>query len=494
MIFPGHTMFHSTTILKGVVLSLVLTLANTGKTQKVDLETYCFYGPRPYAEVWLRIDRNSVEWQKTEDGMNRSSVNVLLTIVRQDSSIAAADKFVLQAAASDSLTDFLAVRRFALSAGNYTMSVEIEDAILKAGKVQILQKFQLDGQSQWQLSDPLLLAKILQDSTFSPMAKNGLLMEPLAFGYAGEEIRTMPVYVESYVMDKPDSTVVYLQCRGFEGAEAKPGEKALFTLYQKCKGNAEEAQIVQVPLQVLRSGTYRLVFSLIDKSKNVLATRQSVFVRMNPAADVEWLAAYNADVANSFVEKLPADQMDYILKAHLPITEQHQVSTLGELLKSNRLASQRQFIFQLWKSRAPVAPEEAFQKYMEVVRAVDQKFHTNVGYGFQSDRGHIFLKYGLPTNVITVDTEVDAPPYEIWYYHRMPQTRQTNVRFLFYNPTLVHNNFQLLHSTCLGEKINPAWEIELYKSVPMDRLGPTIDATQVKEGTNRNARRYFNEF
>jgi hypothetical protein len=85
-------------------------------------------------------------------------------------------------------------------------------------------------------------------------------------------------------------------------------------------------------------------------------------------------------------------------------------------------------------------------------------------------------------------------PPEIWYYHSIPLTRQTNVRFLFYNPSLVHNDFRLLHSTCLGERMNPAWETELYKSVPNERIGNTIDATQVQENFNRNARRYFNEY
>jgi len=99
-----------------------------------------------------------------------------------------------------------------------------------------------------------------------------------------------------------------------------------------------------------------------------------------------------------------------------------------------------------------------------------------------------------PTNVVSIDTEPDAVPYEIWYYNNMPQTQQTNVRFLFYNPSLSHNDFKLLHSTCIGERVNSAWETVLYKSVPLERLGNSTDATQVKDNWNRNARRYFNEY
>ena len=131
---------------------------------------------------------------------------------------------------------------------------------------------------------------------------------------------------------------------------------------------------------------------------------------------------------------------------------------------------------------------------MDVAKAVDKTYYSTVGYGFQTDRGYIFLKYGKPTNVLTVDDELDAPPYEIWFYNNLPVTSQTNVRFLFYNPSLAHNDFQLLHSTCLGEKSNLRWEVELYKSVPKEKEGNSTDATTVGPNWNRNARKYFEEF
>ncbi len=461
----------------------------------LDIATYQCLGAKPYTEVWLRVDRQSVHWEKGSS-QSKAAVDILLTISKVgDGTIAAFDKFSLQAVASDSLTDFLAVRRFAISPGEYTLSVEATDALKLQSALTVTKRILVEKASaSYQMSDVMLLASVAPDSMGLRQGKNGLAMEPLPFGFAGKHVQQIHVYTEIFQPQPNPASQLFLQYAIMEGFQQSLNSKVLLTQYKKCRSLPEEAVLFDLPVHTLRSGDYHLVVSLVDKNKQVLAMRTADFTRINPLADMAWLESYNQTATNSFANKIPAEKMDYILKAHLPITDQHQVSTLGELLASNRLLSQRQFIFQLWQAKAPGAAEEAYNKYMAVAEAVDKKFYTNVGFGFQSDRGHIFLKYGKPTNVISVDTEVDASPYEIWYYNSMPQTRQTNVRFLFYNPTLAHNNYQLLHSTCLGEKMNPAWEVELYKSVPQDRLGPTIDAIQVKEGTNRNARRFFNEY
>jgi GWxTD domain-containing protein len=279
-----------------------------------------------------------------------------------------------------------------------------------------------------------------------------------------------------------------------EGFISNINTKPLFSKYKKIGKNYTEPTLLYFPVNSLRSGDYHILVNIINKEKKSMASRKINFVKSNPIADIAFMENFNEFLENSFVQQIKADELDYVLKAHLPITDQHQVATLTELIKSDKTKSQRQFLFQYWKSKAGTNPGEAYKSYMEVAKAVDKMFYSNVGFGFQSDRGYIFLKYGKPTNVVTIDTETDAVPYEIWYYNYIAQSRQTNVRFLFYNPSLVHNDFKLLHSTCIGEKVNPAWEVELYKSVPAERLGNAIDATKVGENWNRNARRYFNDF
>ena len=460
---------------------------------QVELNSYSFYGAETYTEIYIRIAGNSVQWiddVKTK----KASVGILLMVTHEDGTIAAFDKFSLAAMYRDSIVDFLELKRIKLNAGNYTIRLEASDENNMTDKLEIEQKLTVEAKnSGFHLSDILPLAIIKKDTSKHILVRNGYYMEPLPYHYIGKENKQLDFYLESYLTE-PSSGDFIIQYAIMEGTSTYINTKPLLTKYKKLNQDKVQVDVLSLPVNTIRSGNYHILVNIIDKGKNVLTSRRSNIVISNPEADIAYLENYNDQVEHSFVQDIKAEDMDYILKAQLPITDQHQVSILGELLKSNKIRSQRQFIYQLWKAKSPIEPEKAYKSYMDVVAAVDKKFYSNVGYGFQSDRGHIFLKYGKPSNVMSVDTEVDAPPYEIWYYNNMPQTQQTNVRFLFYNPSLSHNDFKLLHSTCIGERVNSAWETVLYKSVPLERLGNSTDATQVKDNWNRNARRYFNEY
>jgi len=126
---------------------------------------------------------------------------------------------------------------------------------------------------------------------------------------------------------------------------------------------------------------------------------------------------------------------------------------------------------------------------MKVAKVVDFEYNSGFGYGFETDRGHVYLKYGKPDEVIFEENEPSAPPYEIWFYTTFPATHQANVRFLFYNPTLAHNAFTLLHSTANGEVNNDLWEVQLYKDATLEI--PGVNEKEMPNNVYRKAREYF---
>ena len=72
------------------------------------------------------------------------------------------------------------------------------------------------------------------------------------------------------------------------------------------------------------------------------------------------------------------------------------------------------------------------------------------------------MKYGRPDDIFTSDFEPSAYPYEIWhYYHTIDN--QKNVKFVFYNPNLVGEDYILLHSTARGEIYTNNWVRILHK-------------------------------
>jgi GWxTD domain-containing protein len=155
----------------------------------------------------------------------------------------------------------------------------------------------------------------------------------------------------------------------------------------------------------------------------------------------------------------------------------------------------RLYLFSYWIKENHNNPEAAYSEYMKVARQVDQSFANGFGRGFETDRGYIFLKYGAPNNTVFEENEPSAPPYEIWFYNQFPKTGQNNVKFLFYNPSLITNGHVLLHSTARGEANNPRWEIDLYRNAPNEIQGNDyIDGTQMQSNTGRHARQLFESF
>jgi GWxTD domain-containing protein len=165
---------------------------------------------------------------------------------------------------------------------------------------------------------------------------------------------------------------------------------------------------------------------------------------------------------------------------------------MNALLQKGSAKSKQFFIHRYWSEQAGKFADQAFASYMSVAKIVDKMYRSGFGYGFETDRGHVFLKYGRPDDIIEVEDEPSAPPYEIWFYNQFPATHQNNVRFLFYNPSLATNGFTLLHSTAIGEVRNDRWEVELYKDATLE--APAVDQKVMGDNVHRNARKYFENY
>ena len=81
------------------------------------------------------------------------------------------------------------------------------------------------------------------------------------------------------------------------------------------------------------------------------------------------------------------------------------------------------YLYSYWALYNPNNAKAAYDAYMDVARAVDKTYDSGFGYGFESDRGFVFMKYGKPSDVTQVEDETDAPPYEIWSYNDFPKTQ-----------------------------------------------------------------------
>ena len=111
------------------------------------------------------------------------------------------------------------------------------------------------------------------------------------------------------------------------------------------------------------------------------------------------------------------------------------------------------------------------------------RFSTPSRQGYKTDRGRVYLEYGRPYDRLASVNEPGAYPYEIWFYTTIPN-KQTNIGFAFYEPSLVSNDYVLLHSNARGELRDPRWKIRIYENVASPQEIFNFDNTEVADQDN----------
>ncbi|GAA4460984.1 hypothetical protein GCM10023093_04790 [Nemorincola caseinilytica] len=237
-----------------------------------------------------------------------------------------------------------------------------------------------------------------------------------------------------------------------------------------------------IPIGRLTSGNYYLNISIEDKYSVPIASRSMFFQRMNTHPDkVEEVATRSMteilkdtgmekvtvlNMEKTFLAKYNMQQLRSILKMLLPVCDAMQTNTINGFLKKPDEMYMKYFIFNYFQDKDPKDPAKAWKEYSERVVEVNKKFNANGNAGYETDRGFIYLRYGKPTDVITVTGESGSLPYEIWQYNNLTQfgnkKELANSLFLFYKRSQAMTDYMLLHSTVPGEMMNPAWRNYLF--------------------------------
>ncbi|MFQ5334844.1 MAG: GWxTD domain-containing protein, partial [Flavobacteriales bacterium] len=130
----------------------------------------------------------------------------------------------------------------------------------------------------------------------------------------------------------------------------------------------------------------------------------------------------------------------------------------------------QKFFYSFWKMRNPADPEGQWLKYKRKLKEVNRFYKTQIKSGYETDRGRIYLRYGPPNTIVSREHEPSSYPYEIWHYYNT-NDGQSNVKFVFYDPDLTTNDYQLLHSTAIGEIKDYRWHLRLQmRNTPENNL------------------------
>lgn len=447
---------------------------------------------RTYVEVSIYILGNSLTFQTVDSLRNQASVDVTVLFL-QGEEVRQFDRYRLVSEKMEIPGDIYHIGRYVLPEGQYRLEVDAVDGVDSTNTHRVISEVSILFDKQGiQQSDVVLLASAKPDTIGHPLAKNGIIMEPLGFNYYDRYANTLVFYNEVYGTGdiKEDILVHYAIYEPSDSLLRAP----ILERFKRKKTAEILPILMKMDISTLPSGRFKFVCEIWQLDKKILSSRELFFFRTNPVQDLQMAVETEVIQQAQFIDTLEYDDLNYAIRALVPRLAGMDIETANFLLEDKKPKYMRYFLYNYWSRTAPSDPPGTFAKYMEIARAVDRMYYSGFRRGFETDRGYIFLKYGKPDDLITVEDEVDAPPYEIWTYYNLPNSRQSNVKFLFYNPELTRNGFQLLHSTARGERQNPRWESVLYGSLAGQLpAGSSIDGGRVLDGTNRNARRLFND-
>ncbi len=443
-----------------------------------------------YLETRLFIHEKGI--QKTYQKDSIASMQVLVTFyLRRNGELVRAEKISLESPPSKQVKPIIHLVRWAIDPGNYVLETRILDPLNPLTEIGLIDSIQIPTTNSEAFLSGIQLSAYANASkdSLNPLVRNGVYSEPVPFAYFDQSLFRLFAYLEVYQASvrKEPLMLKFAMSRKDSSGHFQTVQE----WFKKLKSLPLEPYLLQHDISELTTGNYQLRISLQNDAGRELDVKSVSFERSNPFWDRIHYLYTSRKEDKLFFDTLSPETLDYALRAVHPLIESQDVPVIDKLIKEKRDREKRLFLFNYFSNQSDTA-RIAFNKYMKLARYLDVLFKSGFGYGFETDRGIIYLRYGRPDEVISEDKDNGAFPYEIWKYHKVRQNNQSNVKFLFYNPDLAESDFRLLHSTAIGERFNRRWEVELYKNAKGEFKGDNeLDATQMKEGFNRKAREYF---
>lgn len=448
---------------------------------------------QPYIEIYLNISGKTVGFRGMPDSTRlQASIEVLL-MFKQGDKIIQFDKYNLQSPIMSKPKDFFDIKRYALPNGDYQLEAQITDLTqplkptILSSDVKVL--FENDKIQQ---SDIQLLKSITKDSLNHPYVKNGVLMEPLAGLFYDKNTSTIFFYNEIYQSNALNDA--FALSYSIVNNSSQGSTVPLAIGHKKLRPSQQtHVFLEQLDISKLASGNYKLIIELRNRERVLLSKKEIPFQRANPYLNIAAEGVSKEAIEEEFVASMTSEELKYSLRAIASKMIGEESKDLNEIIKSGDSKAMKLRLFRYWAAKNPNHPEIAYEKYMGIAKFVDQKYRSGFGYGFETDRGYVYMKYGRPDDVVEQHNNPDTAPYEIWVYYDFPITSQKNVKFIFYDAES-SGSMRMLNSNARGEVQDPNWRTKLYKNVRNQWDGNGFDNNGIQDNFGRNADRLLEDF
>lgn len=433
-----------------------------------------FYSPAdgPFVETYLAVNGASVQMKLNDKGKYFGAVEITMIFMR-DTQIVDFKKYTLL---SPDVIDtnkiefnFIDQQRFSLPNGIYTLELKIRDAHAGTKPFDNYQEIVVNYPN-----DEICFSGIQLVESYSKtlkqniLSKSGLDLVPNISGFYPESVKKLSFYSELYNSDvafgKDSKFLINYFIESYETKTALGNYKS----FKKYDAQSVSVVFGEFDISNLPSGNYYLVIEARNRENSLISHSKKFFQRSNPMAQLVLADLSALDVENTFVSKIKTkDSLLIAIACLYPISSEIEKIYADNQVKSNDILLMQRYLYNFWQTRNPVDPGKAFYAYSLEVAKVDHAYKTNIKRGYETDRGRTYLKYGPPNVIADRYNEPSSYPYEIWHYYKLDVQR--NKKFVFYNPDLVTNDFELIHSDALGEIANYSWQMLINKRNTVNR-------------------------
>jgi len=437
-----------------------------------------FYSPEqgPFIETYLAVLGKSVMFTKNTNNKFQGKLEITM-LFKQGDSIRTYKKYELLSPeisdTSKNKINFIDQQRFLLPNGSYLFEIMISDGNCDTIPFSVSQPLEINYTSDSvYISGIQLIEKYKKSKEFNILSKSGFDFIPYVSDYFPENVDTLIFYTEIYNTNKIlGSDQKYLLNWDIESFETG---KVIGDFIKYKKENTRSVNVLfnQFDIKNLPSGNYYLAIYLKNQNNQLIASNKLFFQRNNPEIqfDIKDIAAIN--VKNTFASQFTIREtlFDYILSLS-PISTEIEKDFVKYQLKKADLKTMQQYFLNFWVKRNSLEPERAWNDYAILVQKVNAAYSTSIRKGYDTDRGRVYLQYGIPNSISEVPYSSEEVPYEIWHYYKLPDN-QKNKKFVFCNRDLVRNSYELIHSDALGELSNYNWQYLLQRNI---RIGDSQD-------------------
>lgn len=425
---------------------------------------------QPYIEFTFRVGGSSVTYALNEEQRYEADVLINVDVMKEDSVVKNLRYILASESFADTVVkgrpDFGDIQRLPIDNGDYYLSFTLKDVNADSVEIHYLDFISVHFAKDSVCTSGIdLLSEIHNAEPGDLYAKYGYSMTPLFYSYAGENQYNLPFIMEVYNTEKifGKGKTFTAKCL-IENLDNRKLATPQSIQYITVKTAPVSVLFGQFNLFNVPSGNYNLVVVILDKDSTILSYNHCFFQRSNPGMSLQ-LETYNdVSVENTFVAAITDKKVmeDYVACLY-PIASSMERDFFDKRMKKVSFEMLQKFFYSFWLSRDPRDPEKAWLSYRAKVDYVQKAYGSKIVKGYRTDRGRVYLQYGPPNDIQDAPFDPSAYPYQVWHYYYLQD--QNNVKFVFWCPADVTNDYELLHSDKIDEPHDPSWQMRLVKRI-----------------------------